>query len=478
MSTNQSIIDIHVHSTLKPYNNSFTPHSVPNNVSDLSSIWHQDRSGGFDNLFENSFGISRYRQSDFSTLNEGNCEIVFITLYPIEKGFLSVRQNYLRKFEKLIIQFASMLGYTRISFVRSESYNYFEDLCKEYEFLISLNKTVPNGGNKYYTVISNPNDIVANNQLSVVVTIEGCHVFCEGTDVEDPENWRNLKQNVERVKGWDTPPFFVTYAHHFYNGLCTHAKSFYDVAGKLLNQEYGMRNPDFRKNDNLLPLNDLGKELIDLLLSKENGRRIFIDVKHMSREARIAYYSILSEKYPENEIPVIWSHGAVDVHHDQEINLDLELDVKTIYKTDGLIGIEMDQRILGYNENRFIKWFRSIFRSKSKKEFLDATYFWDQVILIAEFAYKKGFSNNPWKCLALGSDYDGVINPLNSYRDASTIPKLRNHLITHLNKYWEDRQCIIPKNHGGMNAETVVHAILFQNAYNFMAKHYVENAIA
>lgn len=477
MSTHKSIIDIHVHSTLKPYGNSFTANSIPKNVSDLSSIWHQDRSGGFDNLFENSFGISRYRQSDFSTLTEGNCNIVFVSLYPIEKGFFSVRQNYLRRFEQIIIQFASLLGRTRIAFVRSESYNYFVDLCKEYKFLSSLSNTVPTGGTNYYTLISNPNEINQSNHLSVVVTIEGCHVFCEGTDVENADNWRNLKQNVKHVKEWTNPPFFVTFAHHFYNGLCTHAKSFYDAAGKLLNQEYGMRNPDFVKEDDLPPFTDLGRELINLLLSNENGRRILIDVKHMSKEARIEYYTILREKYPENEIPVIWSHGAVDVHHDQEINLDLELDVAMIYKTNGLIGIEMDQRILGYNHNRFIKWFRSIFRRKAKKEFLDAAYFWDQVILIAEFAYQNGYTDNPWKCLALGSDYDGVINPLNSYRDASTLPSLRNHLITHLNQYWEKDRCIIPKNHKGMNTEKVIHALLYQNAYNFMEKHYVENAL-
>lgn len=478
MSTNKSIIDIHVHSTLKPYGNSFTVTSVPKNVSDLACIWHQDRSGGFDSLFENSLGISRYRQSDCTTLIEGNCKIAFVSLYPIEKGFFTIRQNYLRKLEKVLIQFASMLGRTRIEFARSESYNYFEDLNKEYSYLRLLNEVAPNGGIHHYKIMSNPNEILSTANLFLVVTIEGCHVFCEGTDVENPENWRNLKQNVETVKQWSSPPFFVTFAHHFYNGLCTHAKSFYDASGRLLDQERGMRNPDFTKNDDLPPISDLGKELIDLLLSKENGRRILIDVKHMSKEARIAFYAICEAKYKEDKFPIIWSHGAVDKDHDQEVNLDLELDALKIYETNGLIGIELDQRILGYNDNRFVKWFRSLFRRKSKKEFLEAAYFWEQVILIAEFAYQNGFSENPWSCLALGSDYDGVINPLNSYRDASTMPNLRSHLITYLNNYWENEACIIPKNHNNKDAEKVIHDIMFQNALNFLNNHYVEDAIA
>ena len=67
-------------------------------------------------------------------------------------------------------------------------------------------------------------------------------------------------------------PWFVTFSHHFYNELCGHARSLRKIIGKLTNQEEGI-------NTSFTPL---GLEVLDILLDKNNGRRILIDVKHMS----------------------------------------------------------------------------------------------------------------------------------------------------------------------------------------------------
>ena len=112
---------------------------------------------------------------------------------------------------------------------------------------------------------------------------------------------------------------------------------------------------------------------------------------------------------------------------------------------------------------------------KNNEAYFDAKSFWKQVIAIAEHAYDNGF-DNPWQCIALGSDYDGIINPLDSFRDASTVEELRNNLLTHLDEYWSSNTKI-PKNHKGKSNQ-IIHQIMYQNAFDFITKHYrVEQAI-
>lgn len=476
MQSSTPIIDLHVHSTLKPFGNSFYSNSNSKLYTNPACIWFSDKFGGFDSFFENTLGISRYRQSDFTTLIEGQYQIVCVSQYPIEKEFFDIRNEFLSRFENHIAQFASLLGKERIKYVRSNHYNYFEDLCNEYEYLKLLNGKTPTGSSKFYTILPNGSNLTQNSNLSVIITIEGCHSFCNGTDTRNLNNWKSLSENVAHVKNWEHPPFFVTFAHHFYNGLCTHAKSLYDASGKLLNQEYGMRNKGFSHQDNEPPISAIGIQLIKLLLNNKNEPRILIDVKHMSLEARQEYYAILKTNYKDEKIPIIWSHGAVDKDNNQEININLTIDVLPIYESNGIIGIEIDQRILGYNSNRFSKWFRSIYNSKNKKAYNDASYVWDQIITIAEFAYKNNYTDKPWQCIALGTDYDGVINPLNNYRDASTMSLLYNNLVLYLTEYWKKSNPTIPKK-ADINAQDVIYAVMYKNAYHFIQNNYKEGIL-
>ena len=280
----------------------------------------------------------------------------------------------------------------------------------------------------------------------------------------------NIEKNILFIKQQKHPLFFVSLAHHFYNHLCTHAKSLYGFVGTALNQKDGM--DDVGHSSSYLPISPFGEGLIDMLLSPEvGGRRIFIDVKHMSRRARERYYEILeSDKYKDKNIPIISSHCAFDFTGTTEVNMNFN-DIYQIYKSRGIIGIEMDQRILGVDNN-------SAYKKMNAYE--HAFYFWQQIKTFAEHAYVRFFDqpdyldlfHNPWQCIALGSDYDGIINPLDSYRDASYMTLLYDNLILQLENYW-NHSPLIPKNHNGMNAEQVIHAIMYQNAYDFIMKHYV-----
>ena len=39
---------------------------------------------------------------------------------------------------------------------------------------------------------------------------------------------------------------------------------------------------------------------------------MYIDIKHMSRAVRLAFYNILETRYTDEKIPIIVSHGAVN----------------------------------------------------------------------------------------------------------------------------------------------------------------------
>jgi hypothetical protein len=471
MNTSTPIIDIHIHPTLKPFGNSFYENTNSSIVNDVACIWSVDKATEMDKTLENTLGISRYKQSDFTTLTQGQVKICVVSLYPVEKQFIMLKNKNLKFAQDFLAQFASLFGKKRIDAITSDDFNYFEDLKKEYNYLAKLNNKPAIGGSRFYTLLENNKKLAAETNLFVIPSIEGCHCFCEGNDTRDHNNWVNLESNVATVKSWSSPPIFVTFAHHFYNGLCTQAKSLFENAGNLLDQSYGMRDYNIVSTDGLPPISDTGIKLINSLLSKDNGKRILIDVKHMSKEARRNYYSLLETDYKMEAIPVIWSHGAVNTTENNEINLDLD-DVKKIYKTHGLIGIEIDQRILGYNHKRFKKWFGRIFKNNKKEAYEDAFYFWEQIRIIAEYAYKNKLTENPWECICLGSDYDGVVNPLNQYRDASTLSLLYQNLIVYLQEYWESNNPIIPKGYQNNDAATVIYDIMYSNAYRFIETHY------
>jgi hypothetical protein len=467
MQTSTPIIDLHVHSTLKPFGNSFYPNNDRTIFTNSSCIWYNDHRTRSDFRLESLLGIARYRQSDFRSLTDGQVKIAFVSLYPVEKEFFIIKKSALKFLENFIGEFASMFGKKRVENIRAADFSYFRDLCADYEFLQCLDGKVADS--RMYKLAADAARMPQDANLLIIPSFEGCHSLCDGNNPRLDSAWVNMEKNVETVKKWPSPPLFVTFAHHFYNGLCTHARSLFDTAGNLLDQEYGMRDFNFLPKDTEEPINARGKKLIRLLLSKTNGRRILIDIKHMSREARITYYQMLMDEYKDDKIPVLCSHGALALDDEHEINLHSE-DIMMIYRSNGLIGIEMDQRILGYNHKRFVKFVKSIFQH-NKSAFEDAAYFFRQIISIAEPFYRVNPAGDPWRCIALGSDYDGIINPLNHYPDAVSLSRLYQNLIVHLEQYWNEKG-EIPRNHNGLDAASVIYKIMYGNAFQFINDHY------
>ncbi len=239
-----------------------------------------------------------------------------------------------------------------------------------------------------------------------------------------------------------------------------------------------------------------------------------IDVKHMSVFSRHKFYQFreeLGEQHPETlRLPIISSHtgftfssikdfveqknyrsgfryvqgkticeiqaknryiGKTDFLLNNKlfanpwtINL-FDEEIIEIMRSNGLIGISMDQRILGAAKGtadgirpeyfkdpeaiplyEWRKWFKEgTFDLKesitSSQEYKTDRQIRHIYLLCAHIIYavRLGYAEmnwvgerSPWDHICIGSDYDGLINPINPYDDITSIGKLRNDLLVYL----------------------------------------------
>ena len=446
----ERIIDIHCHSTFKPFGHSFKnkPNGVnPANRGQKSSVWHHDPPKGLDLVVEKSTGISKFRQTDFYNLVLGDVSVAVLSLYPLEKGFVKNKLG-----ENIVVDglvnFVNGLSKPFIDHAQARP-GYFADLQLEYDYLLQLdNKIISIDGRKVKYKLINALDEIENYQqqgvytIFVLVSIEGGHVFECGIPGKKADKTTVLK-NITTVKNWDYAPLFISPAHHFYSELCGHAESItVGVVDWLTNQEHMMNTG----------ITDLGKDAIKLLLNKEKGRRIYIDIKHMSSQSRMEYYAMLDEEYGNENIPIVVSHGAVNGWESFEnpknknnphlkrklLNVDINIfdeEIIRIEDSNGLFGIQLDERRIASKAE--LKASNLLFGSIRKRKRLKSKLVWNQIQYVAELLDKKGLP--AWDIQCLGSDFDGGVNVVNHFWTAREFPELSSCLEYHATQFMNQR---------------------------------------
>ncbi len=475
--------DIHVHSTLKSFNSGYP--------DPQRTIWDDiDHAQGKTNpaklIFNNSREVAKYSQSNFYELARGNVRVATVSLYPLEKGFLEMRNlskavtNAQARDEMAMV----ITGFhiDAIRHIRKHK-DYFAELQAEYRYIFNQQGASPDG--KYaFKLVNNFTELdklLSNepNSLGIILSIEGGHVFFDekmlSGKLSKQEFKKALTDNILAVKAWEVPPFSINLCHHFYNGLCGHAKSFSGFLGVgLLNQIKGLETN----------LTGFGIKAMKELLSNNNGKRILIDTKHMSLSGRkelynwIRSYNYLS-KY--DKIPIICSHTGVNgfktmagsllqPDNNKKINKSLfnrwsinlsDEEIKIIHETGGLIGLMLDKYKLGGG-----KFFDSIKNITDESILRDkyAEIFMDNAFQVVHAVGNK----SAWDIIALGSDYDGAISHVDFYDKSSTIPQLYHDLVDFLQRtrygytYWH-----------GYTPEELIDKILRKNAMDFYSRHFV-----
>lgn len=469
--------DIHSHPTIKSYGKSFPAKQNSRNPSTNSSIWYYDPPNFFERLIDLLGGIVKYRQSSFSAMGFGNTGIVFAALDTIERGFFDNKLGT-GEFNDMLLNFITSVGKKRIDFIQSIT-DYFPDLENEYDYLRQLDGVIVKLADRaqyQYTLAKNATDIdiILNkdtiedkkaNSIAVVITIEGAHVFGTGINPETNHADPNyVLDNVVKVKNWRHRPVYISLAHHFYNEICGHAQSLSGIVSKATNQRFGM-NEGFTQ---------LGIDVLEKLLDNSDNKRILIDIKHMSRKSRLEYFHLLDTKYKNEDIPVIISHGAVTGNEiDKHLFLQEDInffddEIIRVAETNGLFGLQLDERRIVASGDYVLRKSHGIDRRKVL--FYSSVLAWRHIQHIAELLDAKGLF--AWGIQSLGSDYDGMINPINGYWTAENYPTLADYLLKQAYNYKVQFPGNLTQARNRLDPEEIVDRVMGNNAYNFLHKYY------
>lgn len=368
-----------------------------------------------------------------------------------------------------------------------------------------------------YQLAQNGSDVLYrlrpdNDDVVIVLTLEGIHALGVGNPEDEflrpgemPRDVSigRLKSRIRQLKGeeslehstikkWEHCPLFITFARHFNNTLCGHAHSLPSLSRYLYDQRKNMDKGVLKNAAFDVMLELLG---LDNDLEATGSKRILIDVKNMSAASRQDFYRRIIRPYnrrPENalsKIPVIASHVgysgidsldtlALNAHAGKEdddfqvngfkawnINLSDE-DVIEIHDSQGLIGISLDQQLLGFYQGSWMAGLPFLSAEKRKAKNLLARTL-EQFIRIP-FDYNLPNPMKVWDILCLGTGFDGANNPLNGYTTVLEMNRLEDDLTEILDRMKREQ----PHWFGHNSGETLARKICFENAYDFVVEHY------
>lgn len=545
--------DLHCHPGLKPtYNKGYD-----NDKGDLWKLYPARKEINKLNalLAGEIRKMSRASQTNLESCVDGNVQLVCLSVYPFERPFFNVRNTFIRWF-LLSKRNYKNLGAAAVGIPPEEitkfleeyksGVNYYNDYQQETKVIFSsANATSTNDAyagksfemvadyEQYKALSEDPNKIIG------ILTMEGAHGFGNYsfpypfkyaiTDSRfEKEQITPLLQsfvtNINEVKSNTNTakiPFFVTFTHHFNNLLAGHAPSFSGNMAKIFDQTTFMEQG----------FSEVGKEVLRLLLSRENGRRILIDAKHMSVKSRKEYYHALETTYANDAVPVIHSHASVSGIYSLKDAENLTVkqtdklskrhffskgtigmtdeDILVTFKSCGIIGVCLHEgRMPGskfkieknkierlykrkhltqrerYNQikNLFLKLFCStvLHIVGVQKMVLDNPEFYRKPALC---------SDDPWSGITIGSDYDGIVDAFDTVSTFRDYTGLRRDIeayfnkslqgkVTMLNPYNSDRlsQDRIAEllNYGGKTVHQRVEQLMMGNLDAFLSKYFTD----
>ncbi|MCB0695989.1 MAG: hypothetical protein KDC07_01410 [Chitinophagaceae bacterium] len=489
---NQFSIDMHCHPAMKPFGKSFSTKKVGENSTNRhhkTSIWFYDPPNPLERLLQRLLGLVKFTQCDFTTLSNGKVRCICASIYSIERSFvrLNTGTGVLTDF---ISNLASSLGKDRINFLQSNK-DYFSDVENEYDFYLQLhNKEIKFGNIKRkYVLIKSYTDLQEAMMLNedktevetvyVIMSIEGLHNLNAGNG--DTPDEVEVLDNLRKMKSWTYRPFYVTFAHHFYNELCGHAETMSDFFQDLMTrQEPGM-------NTGFTPL---GRKVMKEVLDNTDGNRMLIDIKHMSYLSRTEYINYLktehAAEYARKEIPLIISHGACNGMQSRDnpnATPGLEYTASRMYSADinfyddellevvrsgGIIGLQLDERRIA--SKQYKKSLRLELASDSARKHSNSKMLWNNIRHIVELLDMHDMF--AWDNIAIGSDNDGMIDPMNMFWTSGDMDALVQYIERHAFNYFNDPETKLKNSYNRIDPSEVIQRIFHSNSMEFFRKYF------
>lgn len=460
--------DLHCHPNLKSYGHSFDR----GKSSPRSDAWHGSPPKFFSKLLNVLLGLTRFNQSDLTTMSHGGAKLVFVSLYPFEKGFFinAAGGGGLSAFLSNLI---TGIGFNRIRDIQTHC-DYFVDLEKEYFHFLGTKRQASISGNlKGWRPVESESDLRGGidepNNILVCFSIEGAHVFNTGLkSFGRTASESEVLENVRRVKNWRYPPVYITFAHNFFNDLCGHARSLEPIE-KFVDQSQGL-------DAGFTPL---GYRVLEELLSNENGRPILIDLKHMSLRSRKEYFDFVT-KNSNNLPPTLVSHGAVngmtwgegkgtdnsEDFYRSDINFYDE-EIEYIGASGGLFAVQFDARRIARFDLVKKRW-GDLFGEDDMERAVNAI--WLQLKHIAIVLDRKDLFG--WGSTCIGSDYDGTIDPLPGVWTAAQFPRLSDGIQRKAEEFLRGPNPMRQEKNRLISSKEIADRFFHQNTIEFLQRYY------
>ena len=451
--------DLHAHSSLQPYGQTFRekPSSLQKKKQ---SLWYYNPPRGLKKLLELLFGASSYSQSNFTSAGMGNVQVMNVSLYPPEIAFFENKlpDKLGNGLEDIITRFSI----DRIKEIENGNYKYFTDILGQIAFMEKFHNAVSPDGKYRCIIAKNYNDIdtaikqATTDTIVCVLNIEGGHTLDCGypQDAIRPLTTQEkdaIINNISILKKQTFPILYLTLCHHFYNQLCGHCKSLPDFVNFVSSQDLGMN----------YQLNAFGEEVINMLLDPDpaKGKPIYIDIKHMSAIGRKRYFEMIFKGKINGRntwtVPIIYSHGGPNSRGDHSLPEDFvknekvnpadiglyDNEIIAIAESNGIIGLNIDQRVMASPDYLEEVKKKTLVGNKHERKMWWSSIVFENIKYITELLYENGY--DPFTFVGMGTDYDGAINPVNNFLQEADMPDLAEYLKCHIENYYADPNCPI-----------------------------------
>jgi hypothetical protein len=161
-------------------------------------------------------------------------------------------------------------------------------------------------------------------------------------------------------------------------------------------------------------------------------------------------------------------------------------EIRIIYESDGIIGLNLDRRILGFTMSNYTHLYKKFLRRKFIDIFgnenfnlPDGTmirfedYYQSEALIrnilrVIEVCGRKDAS--AWDHVAIGSDFDGFIHPIKPSSAAEYIPDFHKKMVHFLNAFVEihNQQSLLY----GITSEQAMDKFFYTNGRDFILKYF------
>lgn len=351
--------DFHCHPGLKPQFSK--PETKPSPWDDIEAKLALGK--GWTIRINSLFNEVLNSQSNLTQLFQNDVRLIGVILHAVEKKIcvLLAGKSIVNKGN------VNLIDKNRLNYLATGKHS-FELINEELNWLTNSVSPIPSANFKIVKKVSDFNEAEQNTVFGIII-IEGLHCFFDDPDASDAKE--KFTKNFHAFTDANTV-VSMNICHMQQNPFCNHA--------------YGIQLFDpalFYPKEN--GITKWGNEVINLMI----GKKILVDIKHMSLQSRLDLYRMLRLASPEPKYvqPIICTHAGTtglpiidrvkyiykvpedkgtvyellhlkpksrfydDVYHNcSSINLYDE-DIENIFLSEGIIGLSFDQRILGFADD-------------------------------------------------------------------------------------------------------------------------------